>query len=104
MAFDHLQTLRFTLEGATARLSLCRPDKLNAFTGQMHAELREVLDALQQGQGELAAARVLVLGAQGKGFCAGQDWPIRPWPSSPASRRPRWVRWSSATMARWCCA
>jgi 2-(1,2-epoxy-1,2-dihydrophenyl)acetyl-CoA isomerase len=73
MAFDHLQTLRFALEGATARLTLCRPDKLNAFTGQMHAELREVLDALQQGQGELAAARVLVLGAQGKGFCAGQD-------------------------------
>jgi 2-(1,2-epoxy-1,2-dihydrophenyl)acetyl-CoA isomerase len=73
MALNDLKTLRFALDGAVARLTLCRPDKLNAFTGQMHAELREVLDALQQGQGELAGARVLVLGAEGKGFCAGQD-------------------------------
>jgi len=73
MALDSLQTLRFALDGSVARLTLCRPDKLNAFTAQMHAELREVLDALQQGQGALAPARVLVLGAEGKGFCAGQD-------------------------------
>jgi len=73
MALDALKTLRFALDGSVARLTLCRPDKLNAFTGQMHAELREVLGALQQGQGELADARVLVLGAEGKGFCAGQD-------------------------------
>ena len=73
MALDSLQTLRFTLDGPVARLSLCRPDKLNAFTAQMHTELREVLDAVQQGQGAMAAARVLVIGAEGKGFCAGQD-------------------------------
>jgi 2-(1,2-epoxy-1,2-dihydrophenyl)acetyl-CoA isomerase len=73
MAFDDLKTIRLVQTGAVLRLSLNRPDKLNAFTGQMHAELREVLDALQQGQGDLAQVRVLVLAAEGKGFCAGQD-------------------------------
>ena len=73
MALDDLKTLRFAQEGSIARLTLNRPDKLNAFNGAMHAELREVLDALQQGPGELARARVLVIGAAGKGFCAGQD-------------------------------
>jgi 2-(1,2-epoxy-1,2-dihydrophenyl)acetyl-CoA isomerase len=73
MAFDDLKTIRLVQTGAVLRLSLNRPDKLNSFTGQMHAELREVLDALQQGQGDLAQVRVLVLAAEGKGFCAGQD-------------------------------
>lgn len=73
MPLDSLQTVRFALDGSVARLTLSRPDKLNAFTGQMHAELREVLDAVQVGQGDLARARVLVLAAEGKGFCAGQD-------------------------------
>ncbi len=73
MAFDALKTVRFALDGSVARLTLCRPDKFNALTAQMHAELRQVLDALQEGRGDLTAARVLVLGAEGKGFCAGQD-------------------------------
>lgn len=73
MVAGDLKTLRFVLEGPVARLTLSRPDKLNAFTGGMHAELRTVLDALQEGQGELAQARVLVIAAEGKGFCAGQD-------------------------------
>ena len=62
MAFDDLKTIRLVQTGAVLRLSLNRPDKLNAFTGEMHTELREVLDALQQGQGDLAQVRVLVLG------------------------------------------
>lgn len=73
MVAGDLKTLQFVLDGPVARLTLNRPDKLNAFTGVMHAELRTVLDALQAGEGELAAARVLVIGAAGKGFCAGQD-------------------------------
>jgi enoyl-CoA hydratase/carnithine racemase len=32
MALNNLKTLRFALDGAVARLTLCRPDKLNAFT------------------------------------------------------------------------
>jgi len=67
------QTIQFSVDGAVARLTLCRPDKLNSFTGEMHAELRHALDAVQAGQGACANVGVLVLGAEGKGFCAGQD-------------------------------
>ncbi|HWX11182.1 MAG TPA: 2-(1,2-epoxy-1,2-dihydrophenyl)acetyl-CoA isomerase PaaG [Trinickia sp.] len=51
-----------------ATVTLNRPDKLNSFTREMHAELRSALD-------EIAAtkARALVLTGAGRGFCAGQD-------------------------------
>jgi 2-(1,2-epoxy-1,2-dihydrophenyl)acetyl-CoA isomerase len=49
-----------------ARITLNRPDRLNSFTAQMHAELRDALD-------HLGEARVLVLTGAGRGFCAGQD-------------------------------
>lgn len=49
-----------------ARITLNRPDRLNSFTRQMHAELS---DALNQA----ADARVIVLTGAGRGFCAGQD-------------------------------
>src|SRR6188768_156317 len=52
-----------------ARITLNRPDRLNSFTRQMHAELREALAAVQADTG----ARVLVLTGAGRGFCAGQD-------------------------------
>ncbi|MEN9843038.1 MAG: hypothetical protein RLZZ612_867 [Pseudomonadota bacterium] len=67
------QTIEFSAQGAVAHLTLNRPAKFNAFTGEMHAELRHALDTLQAGEGVWAEVRVLVLGAHGKGFCAGQD-------------------------------
>ncbi len=60
------ETIEFKQEGAIARLTLNRPDRLNSFTVQMH---EEVADAL----GRLGDARVLVLTGAGRGFCAGQD-------------------------------
>jgi 2-(1,2-epoxy-1,2-dihydrophenyl)acetyl-CoA isomerase len=60
------ETIEFKQEGAIARLTLNRPDRLNSFTVQMH---EEVADAL----GRLDGARVLVLTGAGRGFCAGQD-------------------------------
>ncbi|HRJ25781.1 MAG TPA: 2-(1,2-epoxy-1,2-dihydrophenyl)acetyl-CoA isomerase, partial [Thauera sp.] len=33
----------FSVEQGVARLTLNRPDKLNSFTGDMHAELRDAL-------------------------------------------------------------
>lgn len=62
------ETILFTLEAQAARLTLNRPDRLNSFTGQMHAE---VADALSRVEGE--GARVLLLTGAGRGFCAGQD-------------------------------
>jgi 2-(1,2-epoxy-1,2-dihydrophenyl)acetyl-CoA isomerase len=65
MAYD---TLLFSVDGAIARLTLNRPDRLNSFNTQMHTEVRHALEQLP-GSG----ARVLVLTGAGRGFCAGQD-------------------------------
>jgi len=63
MTYD---TIDFKVDGAVARITLNRPDRLNSFTVQMHEELRDALD-------HLGAARVVVLTGAGRGFCAGQD-------------------------------
>jgi len=60
------ETITFTLADTIARITLNRPDRLNSFTRQMHAELAGALDAA-------ADARVIVLTGAGRGFCAGQD-------------------------------
>ena len=60
------ETILFESGGPVARITLNRPDRLNSFTAQMHAELRDAL-------GSLGDARVLVLTGAGRGFCAGQD-------------------------------
>jgi len=60
------ETIDFKADGAVARITLNRPDRLNSFTARMHGELREVL-------GNLGDARVVVLTGAGRGFCAGQD-------------------------------
>ena len=52
--------------GKIARVTLNRPDRLNSFTAQMHAEVGEALRSLGD-------ARVVVLTGAGRGFCAGQD-------------------------------
>ncbi|MEO7864841.1 MAG: 2-(1,2-epoxy-1,2-dihydrophenyl)acetyl-CoA isomerase PaaG [Sphingomicrobium sp.] len=60
------ETIDFKRDGAIARITLNRPDRLNSFTAAMHAELRDAL-------GNLGDARVVVLTGAGRGFCAGQD-------------------------------
>ena len=55
------ETIDFKTDGAIARLTLNRPDRLNSFTVQMHEELRDSL-------GSLGDARVLVLTGAGRGF------------------------------------
>ena len=63
------QNILFEITDGIARLTLNRPDKLNSFTGEMHAELRDALDAIQADK----SVRVLVLTGAGRAFCAGQD-------------------------------
>jgi len=60
------ETIDFKADGAIARITLNRPDRLNSFTAAMHGELREVL-------ANLGDARVVVVTGAGRGFCAGQD-------------------------------
>lgn len=62
------QTILYTVESGIARLTLNRPERLNSFNSEMHAEVR---DALGRAAGD--GARVLVLAGSGRGFCAGQD-------------------------------
>lgn len=63
------QNIRFEAQDGIARLTLNRPDKLNSFTGAMHAELRAALDTVQHDK----TIRVLVITGAGRAFCAGQD-------------------------------
>ncbi|NTV71158.1 MAG: 2-(1,2-epoxy-1,2-dihydrophenyl)acetyl-CoA isomerase [Azonexaceae bacterium] len=65
----NFQTITFTVDAGIARLTLNRPDKLNSFTGEMHAELRTALDRVQSDH----SIRVLVLTGAGRAFSAGQD-------------------------------
>lgn len=52
-----------------AIVTMNRPDKLNALTKVMEAELREAMEAADRDD----SVRVVVLTGAGKGFCAGMD-------------------------------
>ena len=65
----NFETITFTVDAGIARLTLNRPDKLNSFNTEMHAELRVALDHIQDNKN----IRVLVLSGAGRAFCAGQD-------------------------------
>lgn len=54
--------------GAVARLTLDDPDRLNALSDEMLAALSDALDEVAEGD-----ARVVVLAARGRAFCAGHD-------------------------------
>ena len=62
------QTIMYESAECVARLTLNRPERLNSFNGEMHAEVRDVL-----GRAARDGSRVLVIGGAGRGFCAGQD-------------------------------
>jgi 2-(1,2-epoxy-1,2-dihydrophenyl)acetyl-CoA isomerase len=62
------QNLLFDIADGVARLTFNRPERLNSFNTEMHAEVRAALEAVKA-----SAARVLVITGAGRGFCAGQD-------------------------------
>jgi methylglutaconyl-CoA hydratase len=62
------QTLLLESSGNLARITLNRPDKRNALSTQMIAELLTALDELEKTR-----ARVVILTGNGKAFCAGMD-------------------------------
>jgi len=59
----------FAVEDGVATITLSRPEKLNALTFDVYADLRDLLAELPH-RGD---ARVLVLAGQGRGFCSGGD-------------------------------
>lgn len=66
---DGTSTIRMTVTGRVAIIKLHRPEKLNAFTARMHADLRAALDAAAADPG----VNVVVLTGEGRAFSAGQD-------------------------------
>jgi enoyl-CoA hydratase len=62
-------SLRYEIDGHVARLTLNRPEVLNAIDEEMHADLLRVLLGVR---GE-ADVRALVFAAEGKAFSAGGD-------------------------------
>lgn len=61
--------IRFSVENSVATLTLNRPDRLNALTRPMTAEILEVLKVCASDE----AIRCLIVTGAGRGFCAGQD-------------------------------
>lgn len=57
------------MQNGVVRLTLNRPDTLNAYSAQMHAAL---MDALHRAE-EAPEARVVLITGTGRGFCAGQN-------------------------------
>jgi len=61
-------TIQVAYEGSIGTLTLNRPEKRNAITGQLIDELLSALDELER-----SPAQVLIVTGAGKAFCAGMD-------------------------------
>jgi enoyl-CoA hydratase/carnithine racemase len=66
---DELKVVRYERDGRVVVVTLDRPERLNAWTGRMHAEYRA---ALAHAEAD-ASVRVVVVTGAGRGFCAGAD-------------------------------
>jgi 2-(1,2-epoxy-1,2-dihydrophenyl)acetyl-CoA isomerase len=62
-------TIQFEIDQGVARLRLNRPDRLNSFNREMHVEVRDALTIARDNRD----IRCVLLAANGRGFCAGQD-------------------------------
>lgn len=63
------ETLRLALDKGVLTITLHRPDRLNAFTGQMRDELVAAFD-LADARDEV---RAVIVTGEGRAFCAGAD-------------------------------
>ncbi len=66
---DDWQHFGFTVDGGVATVTFDRPDRLNALTFGVYADLRDLLGELEH-RGDVS---VLVITGTGRGFCSGGD-------------------------------
>ena len=66
MAYEHIL---YDVSDSVATITLNRPDKLNAYTATMGAELEDAFIAADEDD----AVRVIIVTGAGRGFCAGAD-------------------------------
>jgi enoyl-CoA hydratase len=62
-------TLKYSVEGRIARITLNRPARLNAIDDKMPREIRRAVEAANADE----RVHVIVLAGAGKAFCAGYD-------------------------------
>ncbi|MGZ3378421.1 MAG: enoyl-CoA hydratase-related protein, partial [Phenylobacterium sp.] len=65
-AYEHILC---SVEDGIMQITLNRPEKLNAYTATMGAELAQAFDAADLDD----AVRVVLVTGAGRGFCAGAD-------------------------------
>lgn len=66
---SHFETVNYSVENRVATVRMNRPKALNAFNDQMRSELLAAIDLANSND----EVRVIVLGGEGRGFCAGAD-------------------------------
>lgn len=64
-----METISFSVADGVAMLQFNRPERLNAFTSQMHREVQQALQIVARDE----LVRALLICGAGRGFCAGQD-------------------------------
>jgi enoyl-CoA hydratase/carnithine racemase len=69
MPIPTFQTIALSVDDHVATLTLNRPDRLNAFTGQMMVDMIAAFDWTDRDD----AVRAVIVTGAGKGFCAGAD-------------------------------
>jgi enoyl-CoA hydratase/carnithine racemase len=74
MEREELETVIFEKEGAVARIILNRPEKANAQNAAMVWDVERCLDDAEHDY----AIKVVILKANGRGFCSGHDVPGGP--------------------------
>ena len=62
-------TIRFSVEGPVATITLARPESANAMSSVLIDELDRALDLVEEDD----EVRVVILDGEGKRFCAGHD-------------------------------
>jgi enoyl-CoA hydratase/carnithine racemase len=63
------EAIRYEVDGPILTIILNRPEKLNAYTAQMGAELADAIVRADEDD----AIRAVILTGEGRGFCAGAD-------------------------------
>src|SRR4051812_38084051 len=66
---DDFTTLRYETRARKAYITLDRPDRLNAIDGRMPSEIRRAVERANDDPD----VHVIVLGGEGRSFCAGYD-------------------------------
>ncbi|MEK7872659.1 MAG: enoyl-CoA hydratase/isomerase family protein, partial [Chloroflexota bacterium] len=62
------QTLLYSVQDRVARITLHRPDRLNALNNSLWSELRQALEQAERDDD----VRIVVLRGAGPSFCAGE--------------------------------